>query len=66
MAKKSGITKDKPCYMLDKDTNKILMEFQSYAEAGRYLKNSEASSHIGAVCRGVRGSAYGYKWKNKE
>lgn len=57
----------KPCYMIDKKTDKILMEFSSYAEAGRYVKpeDKRASIHIGQVCAGNRQTAYGYKWKDK-
>lgn len=58
----------KPCYMIDKETDEILMEFSSYAEAGRYVKpeDKRASTHIGQVCSGNRQTAYGYKWKDKK
>lgn len=57
-----------PCYMIDKNTDKIIKEFSSRAEAIRYLgvASKGASAHISAVCTGERESAYGYKWKNKE
>ena len=55
-----------PCYMLDKNTEEIIKEFPSRAEAIRYLgiTSKHASAHIGAVCSGSRKSAYGYKWKD--
>jgi hypothetical protein len=57
----------KPCYMVDKETDEILMEFSSYAEAGRYIRpgTKKASIHIGKVCSGDRQTAYGYKWIDK-
>lgn len=57
-----------PCYMIDKNTDKVIKEFPSRAEAIRYLgvASKGASAHISAVCAGERESAYGYKWKNKE
>jgi group I intron endonuclease len=56
----------KPCYMIDKETNEILMEFESREAAGKYLDITQASAHIGQVCNGERESAYDYKWKDKE
>ena len=56
----------KPCYMIDMNTNEIIKEFSSRAEAARYLGlDRTASAHIGSVCDGHRKSAYGYKWKDK-
>lgn len=56
----------KPCYMIDKKTDEILMEFSSRTAAEKYLNIPRASDHIGKVCNGKRVSAYGYKWKDKE
>ena len=55
-----------PCCMLDKNTDEILKEFSSRAEAIRYLgiTSRGAAAHISAVCNGTRESAYGYKWKD--
>ena len=53
----------KPCYMIDKETNMILMEFKSRSAAEEYLKIPKAAIHIAHVCEGKRASAYGYKWK---
>lgn len=57
-----------PCYMLDINTEDVIKEFASRAEAVRYLgvSSKNASAHISSVCKGNRKSAYGYKWKNKE
>ena len=56
----------KPCYMIDKNTDEIIMEFPSRMAAGTYVKPEykKASSHIGQVCAGDRKTAYGYKWKD--
>lgn len=57
----------KACYMIDKTTNEILMEFSSHNAAGKYIapNSKNASVHIGSVCNGKRKSAYGYYWKDK-
>lgn len=54
------------CYMLDKNTEEIIREFPSRAEAVRYLgiTSKGAATHISAVCNGTRETAYGYKWKD--
>ena len=57
---------------LDKNTNEVLHEFESYADAGNYLiqnnltrcKPSTIRYHISEVCHGKRLSAAGYKWKD--
>jgi protein-arginine kinase activator protein McsA len=56
----------KPCYMIDKHTKVILMEFPSYCAAEKYLNIPHAANHIGKVCKGERVSAYGYRWIDKE
>ena len=58
----------KPCVMLDIQTNEVLMEFPSANAACNYLRKSTYSghTHIREACEGVRKTAYGYKWKNKE
>ena len=54
------------CYMIDENTDKIIKEFSSRSEAAHYLGLSKsAAAHIGAVCKGDRKTAYGYKWKDK-
>lgn len=61
-------TPSKPCYMIDKNSGLIVMEFSSRREAGRYIapEQKRAENHIGKVCNGERKSAYGYFWKDKE
>lgn len=58
----------KPCYMIDKESGQILMEFSSRREAGHYIapRQKKAEIHIGKVCKGERNSAYGYFWRDKE
>lgn len=51
----------KKVVQLDKNTNEIIAYFESTAEAGRAI--NKPRTHISAVCRGERKSAYGYKWK---
>lgn len=64
----SLVEQSKPCYMLNKANGEILMEFPSRKAAGRYVAPNakSADAHIGKVCDGLRKSAYGYCWKNKE
>lgn len=58
----------KPCYMIDKTSGLVIMEFSSRHEAGRYVAPDakRAEIHIGKVCNGDRKSAYGYFWKDKK
>ena len=58
----------KPCYMIDKETDEVIMEFSSRKAAGTYInpKSKKADVHIGQVCAGRRQTAYGYKWKDKQ
>lgn len=53
---------------LDKETEEILEEFNSLADAARSLgkDGKNGGSSIGAVCRGTKKSAFGYKWKYSE
>ena len=62
------IEKSIPCIMLDIESEEVIKEFSSRAEAIKYLgiSSKNASSHIGAVCKDIRKTAYGYKWKNRE
>lgn len=55
--------KIRPVKMLDKETEEVLMIFNSSVEAGKYLGDSLKSKHILKVCRNERKTAYGYKWK---
>lgn len=50
----------KPVAKIDKNTDEIIEIYNSVSEAER--KNNIAK-HIGAVCRGKRQTAGGYKWK---
>ena len=50
----------------------LINEFNSYAEAARWLEDNNyvtgnlngVRSHIGDVCKGKRKTAYGFKWQN--
>ena len=64
------MNKPLPIAMLDKQTENIVQTFDSIANAARFLAQNKSGlnlsgirSHISQVCRGVRNSAYGYKWK---
>ena len=71
--KKRGIdTFSKRILMLNKQTEEIIRDFSSTREAARFLiqelgKSSKAeggySTHISEVCRGIRKSCLGYKWR---
>ena len=54
-----------PVQQFDMDGN-FISEYGSSMAAGRAINNPAGSSHITAVCRGQRKSAYGYIWKYKE
>lgn len=49
--------------MLDIETEEVLNEFNSVTEALKFLGISKSDGHIGAVCKGKRRTAYGYKWR---
>lgn len=59
---KIGKSVSKPIIMMDLEGN-ILKEFSSLKEAGEFL--GKYSSNIGEACRGIKKTAYGYKWKFK-
>ena len=62
---KPPIKNNKPCAMLDKETEEIIKIFNSRHEAAKYISNSyNSESHIMAVCNGKRKTAYGYKLKD--
>lgn len=48
--------------MLDKNTNKILKQFNSVIDAAHYV-NVDKSCHICSCCKGKLQTAYGYKWQ---
>lgn len=50
--------------MLDKTSGKVLKEFDSIKEAGRFL--GKTAGHINEAAHGKRKTAYGYKWKIME
>lgn len=52
-----------PVVMLDSNNN-FIREFSSCKEAEQFFNGK--SHHIGCVCKGVRKTAYGYKWKYKK
>lgn len=49
-------------YQLDKKTSTIIAQFESCRDAARHLGDERKNAHIRECCRGLRKSAYGYKW----
>lgn len=49
-------------YQLDKQTGAIIAQFESCRDAARSLGDERKNAHIRECCRGLRKSAYGYKW----
>lgn len=61
---RANLSTAKKVYMIDLKTNKIIKSFDSLGDAARFLgKHRAGGSHISAVCKGERKTAYGYKWK---
>lgn len=61
-----SITQNNKVAMIDKNTDEILMIFNSQDEAGRHINPEQyhnISINIGRVCKGTRKTAAGYKWK---
>lgn len=61
----------KPICMIDKNTNEILMKFESVKKAAKYLYDHKCSNKInqGAIsnaCCGRAKTACGYKWRWSE
>ena len=54
-------TLPKSVHMIDAETNKVLRTFCSILEAERFL-GLEKPGQVSKVCRGIRKTAYGYKW----
>lgn len=54
----------KAIYMLDKNTDEIIMKFDALADAARYLGRKPYSmGYIAQQVRGERENAYGYRWR---
>ena len=53
----------KPVYKIDRNTDEIICEYKSLAEAGRM--NAVSHNSISNCCSGRLRSAGGYKWKRK-
>lgn len=56
----------KPILMLDKNTGKVLKEFESIHIAGEYLGNVKKQANIWKCLRNKIPTAYGYKWEYKK
>lgn len=50
-------------YQLDKKTDQIIKSYPSTHDAARALGDDRKNAHIRECCRGLRKSAYGYKWR---
>ena len=48
---------------IDPDTDEVIAEFYSIADAARSLGKASARSGITWVCQGMQQTAYGYKWE---
>jgi|688.fasta_scaffold10191_7 hypothetical protein len=59
---KNPLTK-KACVALDIETNTLIKEFSSLAEASEWI--GMGRQHIRACCNNKRVTAYGYKWQYK-
>lgn len=46
---------------IDKETGKVIKVYRSTGEVQR--ENGFANQNVGRCCRGIKPSAYGYKWK---
>ena len=51
----------KPILQIDKNTNEVIAEFPSMRQVQREL--GYLQGNIGSCCKGLRKSAYGFKWK---
>lgn len=58
----SNATINKKVKQLDVNGN-VINIFNSLGEAARAINKPSGGSHIGAVCRGERKTAYGFKWE---
>jgi hypothetical protein len=56
----------KGVWMCDKETHQRIKYFPSMAEAGIFLNQKHARSHISHVCCKKAPSAYGYFWEYAE
>lgn len=52
----------RPVAQIDIITDEIINIFPSIAEASRFISKTN-TSNISGVCRGVRKTAYGFKWR---
>ena len=55
-------TQGKPVAQYDLQGNYI-QTFECLRDAERFLEKPKGGYHISEVCKGKRGTAYGYKWK---
>lgn len=55
-----------PVVQIDKNSDKILMEFDSMWAACIYLGKKNRGGDIHAVCNGNQKTAFGYKWRYKK
>lgn len=61
--KKSQIIQKRKVAQIDVKTDKILNIYDSISDACKAINKPAGDSHISAVCKGKRITAYGYKWK---
>lgn len=52
---------------IDKDTDVVIAHWSNWCEAGRAFSEHRCGySHISECCKGIRNTAYGYKWRISE
>lgn len=59
-------TKERAVYQINKDTNEIIACYSNLHIAYREGLQKPYDSSISRVCRGIRKTAYGYKWQYVE
>lgn len=55
----------KPVVQIDVKTNEVIAEFKSIEEAKKAVSPNTTHNNIGLCCRGLRLSAFGFKWRYK-
>lgn len=56
----------KPILQIDKETGEVLKKWNNWGEAGEQFREKHgrcAYGHISECCKGLRKSAYGYRWE---
>ena len=65
ITKSTNKNQGKILLQIDKDSGKVIQEFESCVAAAISLGNRDYNKHISSAAIGSRASAYGYKWRYK-